>query len=149
MKSKVARDIVLIAIIGTAYYFVYTNLVGVAAAIAFPEWYVPFAQQNKVLSLVLFSMATTVPAAALAAVLAGFLVVKLTSDHRIWWGVLIVMGVTLFSSLTSELNDSFLESLSIFVLPSSVIDIPMLLAWWTFLPLSVALFLWRSETQGE
>ncbi len=145
MNSKVARDFLLIAIIGTAYYFLYTNLVGIAAAVAFPEWYVPFAQENKALSLILFAMITTVPAAALAAVLAGFSIVKLTSDHRIWWGLAVVICNTLFSTLTLDLDGGFFNSL----LPSSVIDIPMLIAWWTFLPLSVALFVRRSRANSE
>ena len=149
MNSRVAKDVVLIAAIGVAYYFLYTNLVGVAAAIAFPEWYVPFAQENKALSLVLFSMVTTVPAAALAAVLAGFSIAKLVSDHRIWWGVGIVIGITIYSVLTLNMNGGFLASLSTFVLPSSVIDVPMFIAWWTFLPLSIALFVWRSKASNE
>lgn len=149
MNSRVAKDLVLIAAIGVAYYFVYTNVVGIAAAIAFPEWYVPFAQENKALSLVLFSMVTTVPAAALAAVLAGFSIAKLVSGHRIWWGVAIVIGITLYSVLTLNLNGGFFESLTVFILPSSVIDVPMIIAWWTFLPLSIALFIWRSQKRNE
>ncbi len=149
MNSKVARDFLVIAIIGTAYYFLYTNLVGIAAAVAFPEWYVPFAQENKALSLILFAMITTVPAAALAAVLAGFSIVKLTSDHRIWWGIAIVICITLFSALSLNLNGSFFNSLTVLMVPSSLIDIPMLIAWWAFLPLSVALFVWRSRASSE
>ena len=145
MNSKLARDFLAIAIIGTAYYFLHTNLVGIAAAVAFPDWFVPFAQENKVLSLILFAMITTVPAAALAAVLAGLSIVKLTSDHRIWWGIAIVICITLFSAQRLDLNGSFFNSLTALMLPSSVIDIPMLIAWWTFLPLSVALFVWRSR----
>jgi hypothetical protein len=149
MNSRVAKDIGLIAAIGIAYYFLYTNVVGIAAAIAFPEWYVPFAQENKALALVLFSMVTTVPAAAMAAVLAGYSIAKLVSDHRVWWGVVIVVGITLYSVLTLKLNGGFLTSLTSFVVPSSVIDVPMLIAWWTFLPLSIALFVWRSKARSE
>ena len=149
MNRRVAKDIILIAAIGTAYYFLYMNMVGIAAAIAFPDWYVSFAQENKALSLVLFSMVTTVPAAALAAVLAGFSIAKLVSDHRIWWGVVIVIAVTIYSVLTLNLNGGFVTSLTTFILPSSLIDIPMLIAWWTFLPLSIALFVWRSRTRNE
>jgi hypothetical protein len=149
MNSRVAKDLVLIAAIGVAYYFVYTNVVGIAAAIEFPDWYVPFAQENKALSLVLFSLVTTVPAAALAAVLAGFSIAKLVSDHRIWWGVAIVIGVTLCSVLTLNVQGGFIASLTTFVLPTSVIDVPMFIAWWTFLPLSIALFIWRSKARNE
>ena len=149
MNSRVAKDLFLIAAIGVAYYFVYTNVVGIAAAIAFPEWYVPFARENKALSLVLFSLVTTVPAAALAAVLAGFSIAKLVSDHRIWWGVAIVIGITLHSVLTMNVHGGFLASLTSFVLPSSVIDVPMIVAWWTFLPLSIALFVWRSKARND
>jgi hypothetical protein len=149
MNREVAKDLVLIAAIGVAYYFVYTNAVGIAAAIAFPEWYVPFAQGNKVLSLVLFSLVTTVPAAALAALLAGFSIAKLVSGHRIRWGVAIVIGVTLYSILTLNVHGGFVALLTTFVLPSSVIDVPMIIAWWAFLPLSVALFDWRSKAHNE
>ena len=149
MNSRVAKDLVLIGAIGFAYYFLYTNVVGIAAAIAFPEWYVPFAQENKALSLVLFSMATTVPAAALAAVLAGFSIARLVSKRRIWWGVAIVIGTTLYSVLTLNAHGGFIASLSTLVLPSSVIDVPMFIAWWTFLPLSIALFVWRSKARNE
>ena len=143
MNRKVAKDLVLTAVIGSAYYFLYANLVGTAAAIAFPEEYVRFARENMTLSLILFSMVTTVPAAALAALLAGYSVVRLVSCHRIWWAVAIVVGATLFSADKFGMNGRFVSSLVAFVLPSSVADVPMLIAWWTFLPLSVALFAWR------
>lgn len=149
MSSRVAKELTLIAAIGVAYYFLYTNVVGVAAAIAFPDWYVPFAQENKALSLVLFSLITKVPAAAFAAALAGYPIAKLVSDHRVWWGIVIVVGITLYSVLTLNVNGGFLASLTTIVLPSSVIDVPMLIAWWTFLPLSIALFVWRSESKIE
>ena len=145
MNSKVARDFLLIAIIGTAYYFLYAILVGIAAAFGFPEWYVPFAQENNVLSLILLNMITTVPAAALAAVLAGFSIVKLTSDHHIWWGIAIVICNTLFFTLPLDLDGGFFNSL----LPPSMIEIPMFVAWYTFLPLSVALFVRRSRANSE
>jgi hypothetical protein len=149
MNSRVAKDFVLIVVIGFVYYVLYTNVVGFAAAIAFPDWYVPFAQENKALSLILFSMVTTVPAAASAAVLAGFSIVKLVSNHQIWWGVAIVIARTLRSALALSDQGGFLASLSTFVLPTSVIDVPMTIAWWTFLPLSIALFVWRSKARNE
>ena len=149
MNSKMTKDFALIAVIGSAYYFLYTSLVGMAAAIAFPEWYVPFAQENKALSLILFSMVTTVPAAALAAILAGYSIVKLVSGHRVWWGIAIVIGITLYSALSLDLNGNFIKSLAALILPSSVIDVPMLIAWWTFLPMSIGLFVWRSAAKSE
>lgn len=149
MNSRVAKDLILIAAIGIAYDFLYTNFVGIAAAIAFPEWYIPFAQENGVLSLVLFSMVTTVPAAALAAVLAGFSIAKLISDNRIWWGIAVVICMSLYSAVATELDGGFINYMKLLLVPSSVINVPMFIAWWTFLPLSIALFVWRSEVKSE
>ncbi len=149
MDSRIAKDFLLIAIIGTAYYFLYTNLVGIAAAVAMPEWFVPFAQENKALSLILFAMVTTVPAAAFAAVIAGFSIVKLISDHRVWWGISVVICISLYSAVATDLDGGFLNYMRLMLLPSSVIQIPMAIAWWTFLPLSVALFVWRAKSKSE
>lgn len=143
MNSKVAKDLALTTVIGAAYYFLYINLVGIAAAIAFPEEYARFAREHMTLSLIIFYMVTTVPAAALAAILAGYSVVRLVSNHRIWWAVAIVVGATLYSAYQFGMNGRFVPSLTAFVLPSSVVDVPMVIAWWMFLPLSVALFAWR------
>jgi len=149
MDSRIAKDFLLIAIIGTAYCFLDTNLVGIAAAIAMPEWFVSFAQENKALSLVLFTMVTTVPAAAFAAAVAGFSIVKMMSSHRVWWGVSVVVCVSLFSALATDLDGGFMNYLELMLLPSSTANIPMMIAWWTFLPLSVALFVWRAKSKSE
>ena len=140
MDKEFARNSVAFLLVAVGYYFVYTNLVGIAAAIAFPDWYVEFAYNNKTLSLVLFSLVTTVPAAAVAAVFAGFVMTKIITQHHLWYGVLIVVCVTVYSVLTTNIGGGVAETLSAFVVPSSVIQVLMILAWWLFLPLAAFYF---------
>lgn len=111
MNTKVAKNFLIVTVIGIAYYFVHVNLVGIAAAVAMPDWYIPFARENKALSLILFAMVTTVPAAALAAVVAGFSITKFVSDHRVWWCVSVVICITIYSVMTAPLDGGFLDSL--------------------------------------
>lgn len=143
MNQKAARDILLIAMIGGAYYLLHSSLVGLAAAVALPDGYVAFAQDHSTLALILFAIVTTVPAAALAAVPAGLLVARVTRDRAVLWAVAIVIGVTLYYAILTDLGGGFLQSLKVVALPSSVINIPMTIAWWTFLPTSAAVFAWR------
>ena len=146
MNKEFARNGVAFLLVAVGYYVVYTNLVGVAAAIAFPDWYVAFANNNKTLSLVLFSLVTTVPAAAVAAVFAGFVVTKIITRHHLRYGVSIIVCVTAYSVFTTSIDGGLVEKLSAFVVPSSLIQVPMILAWWLFLPLA-AFYFSRGKTE--
>lgn len=143
--GKLAHNMILVVIVGVAYYLIHTKLVGFAAAIAYPDWYKSFAQQNMALSLILFSLVTTVPAAAVAALIAGTAIVRLTTSHRVLWAVLIVIGVTAYSAYRMNLGGSFGASLKATLIPINITHVPGLIAWWTFLPLSIAVFAYRSN----
>ncbi len=147
MDKEFARNSVAFLLIAVGYYFVYTNLVGIAAAIAFPDWYVEFANNNKRLSLVLFSLVTTVPAAAVAAVFAGFVMTKIITKHHLWYGVLTIVCATAYAVFTTSIGGGLAEALNAFVVPSSVIHVPIILAWWLFLPLA-AFYFSRRSTEG-
>lgn len=144
MDKEFARNSVGFLLVAVGYYFAYTNLVGIAAAIAFPDWYVSFANDNKTLSLVLFSLVTTVPAAAVAALFAGFVMTKIFAQNHLWYGVSIVICVTAYSVFATGIGGGLVDKLGLLVVPSSVIQLPMLLAWWLFLPLA-ALYFSRRE----
>ena len=140
MDKDLARNGVAFLVVAVGYYFVHTNLVGIAAAIAFPDWYIPFANDYKKLSLVLFSLVTTVPAAAFAALLAGFVMMKLITRHHLLYGISIVVSVTIYMALTTNIDAGLADKIALFVVPSSVIEAPMMLAWWLFLPLAAWYF---------
>ena len=140
MDKEFARNSLAFLLVAVGYYFVYTNLVGIAAAIAFPEWYVSFASNNKALSSVLFSLVTTVPAAAVAALFAGFVMTKIITRHHLWYGISIIICVTAYSVFTTSIGGGLIDKLAIFVVPSNVNQVPMILAWWLFLPLAVLYF---------
>ena len=140
VRTGFPRDLFFAVAIGVAYYCTYTSLVGIAAAIAFPDWYVAFAKDNKAIALLLFRLVTILPAAALASALAGFAISRTVNSDHVTWAVLIVVGATAFAAGQLHLNRSFVDSLWVMVLPSSMIDVPLIIAWWVFLPLSVAVF---------
>lgn len=140
MGREFARNNIAFLLVAVGYYFVYTNLVGIAAAIAFPDWYVSFAHDNKALSLVLLSLVTTVPAAAVAALIAGFMMAKLITRYHLSYGIAIVICITVHAAITSNVGAGFAEKFAFFVLPSSVIQVPLIVAWWLFLPLAALYF---------
>lgn len=139
MSTRAARNAVAIALIGGAYYLLHAYLVGIAAAIALPDQYHDFAQQYTVLTLIMFAMMTTVPAAALAAIPAGFLISRVTTKDAVLSAIAVIIGVTLLYAHQSDVSGA-LRALKAIVLPSSVIEMPLIVAWWTFLPLSAAFF---------
>ena len=140
VRTGFLRDLFFAVAIGVVYYYAYTTFVGIAAAIAFPDWYVSFAKDNKIVALTLFRLVTVVPAAALASVLAGFAVSRIVNSDQVTWAALIVVGATAFAAGQLHLNRSFVDSLWAMVLPSSIIDVPLIIAWCVFLPLSVTVF---------
>ncbi|MFK8051998.1 MAG: hypothetical protein AB8F65_03410 [Woeseiaceae bacterium] len=149
MNKVNRRDFLISLIIGIAYYCLHTNLGGVAAAVALPKQFVPFSQHYPSTALLLFSLVTTIPAAAFAAGVAGYAVAKWVPKHQVFWGIAIVIGVTLFSAWRFDLYGSYLANLKFFVIPQDMTFLPMMAAWWLFLPLSVAWFVRRSTRRAR
>lgn len=149
MHRKAVKDVVRVAAVGVAYYFVHTTTVGIAAAIPFPGQFMAFAQEHTVFSFLVFTLMTKGLAAAISALLAGFALARFVSSNQVWWGVAIIVGLSLYSALNFDTLFGRIASLRALVWPASVFDVPMIVAWWTFLPLSIALFVRRFDAQSD
>ena len=149
MHRKAVKDVVRVAAIGVAYYFVHTTTVGIAAAIPFPDQFAAIAQEYTVLSFLVFTLMTKGLAAAISALLAGFAIARFLSSNQVWWGVAIIVGLSLYSALTFDTLFARIASLRALVRPGSVFDVPMIVAWWTFLPISIWLFVRRFDAKTD
>ena len=140
MSDFRARYIIVIAAVGVGFYYLHSYLVGYAAAIAAPNWFIPFMQENQVLGLAVFSLMTTVPATAIAACVAGYVLSKLVTERQFASGLLAVVVAILWATLTVDYGHGFLGNLRINALPTQGFDLPMFVAIWFFLPLAALLF---------
>ena len=135
-----ARDIAIVAAVGIGFYYIQSYLVGYAAAIAAPDWFVPFMRENQVLGLAILSLMTTVPATAIAACVAGFVLSKLVTTRHFVFGLIAVFVAILAATLAVDYGHGFFGNLRMNALPSHVYDLPVFLAVWFFLPLAAVLF---------
>lgn len=140
MKELKVRDIAVVAVIGVGFYFLHSYLVGYAAAIAAPDWFVPFMRENQILGLAIFSLMTTVPATAIAAGVAGFTLSRLVPAPHFLLGLLAVFIAVLVATLAVDYGHGFFGNILITAFPSHGYDLPMFLAFWLFLPSAALLF---------
>ena len=140
MADIKARDIAVVAAVGVGFYFIHSYLVGFAAAIAAPDWFVPFMRENQIIGLAIFSLMTTVPAAAIAASIAGFTLSKLVTTRHFVFGLFAVLVAIFVATLANDFGHGFFGNLRINALPSHGYDLPMFVAIWFFLPFAALLF---------
>lgn len=145
MASSLKRNAAVVIGAGIIYYFLYSNLVGIAAAIAAPTWFVPFMQEHNVLGLILLSLMTTVPAVAISATLMGYVLARLLTSKYFLHGFLTVCVMDLLSTLMVDYGNGFWGDLRMSVLPPHIIYVPMFFALWLFLPLATVIFGRRRE----
>ena len=144
MRGKIpdikVRDIAVIVAVGIGFYYLHSYLVGYAAAIAAPDWFVPFMRENQIIGLAILSLMTTVPATAIAASVAGFALSKLVTTRHFVFGLLAVLVAILVATLAVDYGHGFFGNLRINAFPSHGYDLPIFLAIWFFLPLAALLF---------
>lgn len=138
-SSSLSRSAVII-VAGVTYYFVFTQLVGIGAAIAAPSWYVPFMYKHPTLGLTLMSLATHVPMVAISAAIVGYAIARLLPNRHLLYGFLAVCVTVLFSALLEIDRIGFWMQLRISVMPPSLYSVPTVLAVWIFLPLAAHFF---------
>lgn len=148
MQSRLKRSAAVVIIAGILYYHVFSNLVGIGAAIAAPDWFVPFMREHPVLGLNVMSLATTVPAAAIGAILMGYGLARIFEGHYFLFGLLIVCVMVVFSALIVDYGRGFWGDLRINAL-SHRLAVPMFFAVWLFLPLATMFFGRRKGRPGE
>ena len=148
MPSNTKRGAAVVIVAGILYYYIYSNLVGMGAAIAAPEWLVPFMREHRVLGLNLFSLATTVPAAAIAAMIMGFGLSRILKKQYFFFGLLTVCVMVAFSTLVMDYGRGFWGGLRMNALPHHL-AIPMFFAQWLFLPLATVFFGRRKDHLGK
>lgn len=149
MSNTISKRIAVIAVAGVVYYFLYTNLVGIAAAIAAPRWFVPFMQEHQVLGLTLMSLVTTVPAAAISAAVVGYALARFLTGRYFLYGFLAVCVMVLLMTLMADYGHGFWGDLHKSFFPPYVFAVPMFVALWLFLPLAAVYFGRRNDHVGE
>ncbi len=145
MESGLKRSAAVVIGAGIIYYFLYSNLVGIAAAIGAPSWFVPFMQEHNVLGFIFLSLVTTVPAVAISAALVGYVLARLLTSKYFLQGFLTVCVMVLLSSLMFDYGPGFWSDLRVSVLPPHIMHVPMYFALWLFLPLATVFFGGRKE----
>ena len=149
MSDNVLKSTAVIVVAGVAYYFLYTNLVGIGAAIAAPQWFVPFMQEHQVLGLILMSLVTTVPAAAISAALMGYAIARFLTGKYFLCGFLTVCVMVVLMTLMADYGHGFWGDLHENLIPRYFFAVPMFVALWLFLPLATVYFGRRNERVGE
>ena len=134
------QDAVIAVLIGVGFFVAHYFLIGLAAAIAFPDWYRAFAEEYPALSLALFSLVTLVPAIAMASIISAYFLVKFVSSQHFVYGIVSLIVATLLTAALSGPYLSYFEALSVSVIPSHVVDVPRYLAYWCTLPLVASYF---------
>ncbi|MEO0852948.1 MAG: hypothetical protein AAFY15_05525 [Cyanobacteria bacterium J06648_11] len=148
MPSSAKRNAAVVIVAGILYYYIYSNLVGMGAAIAAPEWFIPFMREHRILGLNLFSLATTVPAAAIGATIMGFGLSRILKGQYFFFGLLAVCVMVVFSTLVVDYGRGFWGGLRMTALPHHL-AIPMFFAQWLFLPLATMFFGRRMDHLGK
>lgn len=148
MNDNVMKRTAVIAVAGIVYYFLYTNLVGIAAAIAAPRWFVSFMQEHQVLGLILMSLVTTVPAAAISAAIVGYALARFLSGRYLLFGFLAVCVMVLLMTVMADYGHGFWGDFHMNLFPRYIFAVPMFLALWLFLPLATYYFGRRKERVG-
>ncbi|MEO1543506.1 MAG: hypothetical protein AAFR75_05735 [Pseudomonadota bacterium] len=148
MSSSAKRNAAVVIVAGILYYYIYSNLVGMGAAIAAPEWFIPFLREHRILGLNLFSLATTVPAAAMGATIMGFGLSRILKGQYFFFGLLTVCVMVVFSTLVVDYGRGFWGGLLMNALPHHL-AIPMFFALWLFLPLATMFFGRRMDNLGK
>jgi hypothetical protein len=149
MQSSTKRNAAVVIVAGIIYFYLYSKLVGIGAAIAAPRWFVPFMQEHQVLGLILMSLATTVPAAAISAALMGYGLARLLDGKYFLLGLLTVCVMVVFSSLIVDYGLGFWGGLRMNALPPYSFALPMFFALWLFLPLATMFFGRRKDRVRE
>ena len=121
---------------------------GVGAAIAAPEWFVPFMRENPIIGQNLLSLVTTVPAAAIGAIVMGFGLARVLKGQYFLFGLLAVCVMVVLHTLVVDFGRGFLGGLRMHALPH-YLAIPMFFAQWLFLPLATLFFGRRKDHGGN
>ncbi|MEL6171909.1 MAG: hypothetical protein AAFR02_07830 [Pseudomonadota bacterium] len=148
MPSITKRDAAVVTVAGILYYYIYSNLVGMGAAIVAPEWFAPFIREHRILGLNVFSLATTVPAAAIGATIMGLGLARILKRQYFFFGLLTVCVMVVFSTLVVDYGRGFWGGLRMNALPH-YLAIPMFFAQWLFLPLATMFFGHRMDRLGR
>ena len=140
MEQNRIRELAVIVLGGFAFYYLHSNLVGLAAALAAPDWFLPFVRENQDIGLVLFALVTTIPAAAIGAGISGFVLSRFVDARYFLTGLLIVCVAILAATVSVDHGFGFLGDVRRNALPSRWMDVPMMVALWLFLPLAMVFF---------
>ena len=147
MQTNLKTNTVVVIVAGILYYYVFSNLVGIGAAIAAPDWFVPFMQEHQVLGLNLMTLATTVPLVAVGAAIMAYGLATIFDGKYFVYGLLIVGVMIVFATLVTDYGLGFWRGLRMSALPHPT-AIPMFFAVWLFLPLAM-LFFGRRKDRGR
>lgn len=128
------RSIVVGIAFGVTLYYLLSNVLGFAAALAFPSWYVPFALENKIASLVIWSLVTSVPLIVIVSVALGWALSRLVTGHFVAVG-LIAVFFSMFVSFAGSASDlGIVLSLWVAFIPNHWIGVPTYVAMYCSLP---------------
>lgn len=131
---------IAIVLSGTVYHWVYTTLVGIAASVPAPRWFVPLLQEHQTLGLTLMSFVTTVPAAAISAAIVGFALSRFLTDRFVLGGFLSVCVMVFVTTMLTDYGRGVWNDLWQLLVPQHVSAVPMALALWVFLPVATDYF---------
>ncbi len=134
------RTIAAVLVAGIVFFYVDSYLVGFAAAIAFPSWYAEFAASYSRLSFAIWDMVTIVPITVAVSVAVGALLARAIDRRYFVSGLAAVLVAVVFASLIASTDQSWLAAFRNHALPTYSFQIPLYLAIWLSLPLSVQHF---------
>ena len=147
-NNSLRNHTAIITAAGVIYYFLFTRLVGIGAAIAAPSWFVPFMRDHQSLGLALMSLVTHIPAIAISAAIVGYAIGRLLPGKHFCFGILAVCVTVLFSALLAIDGIGFWATLRNSVIPRYLFTVPTVVALWLFLPLAAYLF-GRKRSSGR
>lgn len=130
------RSVVFGAIFGVLLYLILAYALGFAAALAFPPWYTPFALENKVLSLVIWSLVTSVPLIVVVSATLGWILSRLVAGKFLAAGLVAVFVAMLVNFVGSVADLGVIRAIWVVFVPNHWIEIPTYVALYCSLPIA-------------
>jgi len=133
-----ARNIAAGLAVGIVYYYVLIFFVGIVAAIAWP--YTSFASENKILSLLIWGLVTTVPTIMIVSSIFGFAISRLVTSRFLLTGLIATFSCFAYFIAVGTTEVLTAQSVVRSLYPNNAYQAPVYVALYCSLPLATWYF---------
>ena len=134
------RNIIAGIAVGIGFYFALAFILGIVAAFAFPNWYVPFATKNPAVGLFLWDLVTIVPSIVALSFVFGFLLARVATGRYFAIGALAVATSMSVAVLHYPIDDNLIRTARIVFIPQQPYQLATCFALYVSMPLATWIF---------